>query len=197
TFDRLAGAIDSVGACREQAQEVLSRRDAVRARFDALRALASGGRRMRVHGDYHLGQVLRVEEDFVILDFEGEPARPIAERRAKQSPLKDVAGMIRSFGYAAHAALIAWTVHHPATYPALESWAETWRKTMSQAFVEGYRHSMDGDPDASGLTPDRDAWGPMLCAFVMDKALYEVGYELDHRPDWIRIPLIGILKLLS
>jgi maltose alpha-D-glucosyltransferase / alpha-amylase len=138
--------------------------------------------------------VLRTEEDFVILDFEGEPARSIAERRAPQSPLKDVAGMIRSFSYAAYAALFAFTVHAPDDYAPLEPWADTWQHWAADAFLKGYLSAMEGAP----LIPaDADVRQRVLSAFTLDKALYELGYELNNRPDWVRIPLIGIRKLIG
>jgi maltose alpha-D-glucosyltransferase/alpha-amylase len=152
------------------------------------------GKCIRVHGDYHLGQVLRTEEDFVILDFEGEPARPINDRRAKQSPLKDVAGMIRSFGYAAYAALFAFTVHAPDDFGPLEPWADTWEHWAADAFLNGYTAALG---DAALLPRDTAARRTLLAAFTLDKALYELGYELDHRPDWVRIPLLGIRKLVA
>src|SRR5437762_3271472 len=162
------------------------------ARFDDIRRLRHAGTRIRVHGDYHLGQVLRTEEDFVILDFEGEPARSIAERRAKQSPLKDVAGMVRSFGYAAYAALFAFTVHAPDEYAPLAPWADTWEHWATDAFLKGYAAAAGDSPLLPRDRGERDA---LLTAFTLDKALYELGYELNNRPDWVRIPLVGIQKL--
>jgi maltose alpha-D-glucosyltransferase/alpha-amylase len=180
---------------RAAAEAVLAARDALMARFDDVKRLAPdhAGARIRIHGDYHLGQVLRTEEDFVILDFEGEPARTIAERRAKQSALKDVAGMLRSFGYAAYAALLAFTLHSPAQYPLLESWADTWQHFACDAFLTGYR---SGAGDASFL-PRHDAGTTLLRAYALEKALYELSYELNNRPDWVRIPLIGLRKLIG
>jgi maltose alpha-D-glucosyltransferase/alpha-amylase len=186
---RAAGLPD---ATRASAETVLARRGALFAAFDDLLELDSAGLRIRVHGDYHLGQVLRVENDFVILDFEGEPARSIGERRAKQSPLKDVAGMLRSYSYAAYAALFMFTVHAPDDLALLRPWAETWRHWTSEAFVGGYREVMDALPQM----PHR-AFGPLLRAFAIEKALYELAYELNARPDWVRIPLIGIRSLIG
>ena len=96
------------------------------------------GKRIRIHGDYHLGQVLRTKNDFVIIDFEGEPARPLAERRAKYSPLKDVAGMLRSFSYAANATLMTYTTRHPEDFETLEPWARLWERTVSDEFLNAY-----------------------------------------------------------
>jgi maltose alpha-D-glucosyltransferase/alpha-amylase len=136
--------------------------------------------------------VLRTEEDFVIIDFEGEPARSMAERRAKQSPLKDVAGMLRSFSYAAYAALFAFAVHAPDEYVRLEPWAESWQHWSSSAFLKGYAARLDG----TGLLPDGRSSATLLRASALDKALYELAYELNNRPDWIRIPLAGLLRLM-
>jgi maltose alpha-D-glucosyltransferase/alpha-amylase len=192
SLDLLARQIGTLNdASRPIADAVLAERTSLLARFDELAAVRDAGLRIRVHGDYHLGQVLRTEEDFVILDFEGEPARSIAERRAKQSPLKDVAGMVRSYSYAAYAALFAYTVNAPDEYAPLESWADTWQHWVADAFLGGYASTIGESP----LVPRGAAWQTLIRAFVLDKALYELAYELNNRPEWVRIPLIGINKL--
>ncbi len=191
TLERRLGTLND--AARAQAEEVLAGRAAIAAEFDALAHLDGAGLRTRVHGDYHLGQVLRTEEDFVILDFEGEPARTLVERRAKHSPLKDVAGMVRSFSYAAYAALFAFTTHAPAEFGALDAWADTWQHFATESFLQGYRAAIGDSP----IVPPGDRWQALLRAFVLDKALYELGYELNSRPDWVRIPLTGIQRLAA
>jgi maltose alpha-D-glucosyltransferase/alpha-amylase len=194
-LDLLAAKLATVGeAARPLADRVLASRDALVRRFDAIRSLAHAGACIRVHGDYHLGQVLRTEEDFVILDFEGEPARSIAGRRAKQSPLKDVAGMVRSFGYAAYAALFAFAVHAPDDYAPLEPWADTWEHWAAEAFLGGYIAALGDTPLLPRDSGNRTA---LLEAFTLDKALYELAYELNNRPEWVRIPLVGIRKLVD
>ncbi len=150
--------------------------------------------KIRVHGDYHLGQVLWSEGDYYILDFEGEPARPLAERRAKQSPLKDVAGMVRSFSYAAYAGLFAHTASRPAAFEALAPWARLWETWTTAAFLRGYFTTVGHALFIPQESAQRDA---LLSFFVLDKALYELNYELNNRPDWLRIPLSGILELLG
>ena len=148
--------------------------------------------KIRCHGDYHLGQVLWVDDDFVILDFEGEPTRTIDERRAKQSPLKDVAGMLRSFDYAAYAGLFAFTQDRPNDFTGLAPWAELWRRGVSAAFLRSYRATA---ANAAFLPDNPEAFSALLDAFVLNKAFYELVYELNNRPDWVRIPLQGILAL--
>jgi maltose alpha-D-glucosyltransferase/alpha-amylase len=150
--------------------------------------------KIRVHGDYHLGQVLRVRQDVVILDFEGEPARTLPERRAKTSPLKDVAGMLRSFEYAAFAALFAFTKDRPEDQERLEKWATVWRQWTGAAFLRAYRETVGSADFLPGEMADLDM---LLRFFLLDKALYELLYELNHRPTWARIPLTGVLQLLS
>jgi maltose alpha-D-glucosyltransferase / alpha-amylase len=143
--------------------------------------------KIRIHGDYHLGQTLRTDGGFVVLDFEGEPARPMAERRRKQCVLVDVAGMLRSFDYAAHAALADAT---PA--PA----GERWLRRADAAFLEGYLEGIAHAP-ARLLPASPSAFAGALSVFELDKALYEVRYELDNRPAWLGIPLRGLMRLLT
>jgi maltose alpha-D-glucosyltransferase/alpha-amylase len=153
-----------------------------------------GALKLRVHGDYHLGQVLWVENDFVILDFEGEPTRAVDERRAKQPPLKDVAGMLRSFDYAAYAGLFAFTQNAPDDFARLRPWAELWRQWVCAAFLREYRAAAG---NAAFLPSDPGQFAALLDTFVLAKAFYELVYELNNRPDWVRIPLRGILALLE
>jgi maltose alpha-D-glucosyltransferase/alpha-amylase len=173
---------------------LLSRRRDVIGRFRQLTSVNGQLVQTRVHGDYHLGQVLRVKADFVILDFEGEPARPLIERRQKQPPLKDVAGMLRSFSYAAFSGLTKHIARRPEDHQQMEPWAKFWIAAVSTEFIQTYRKSVEGPL----IVPadDRD-FQLVMDAYILDKALYELGYELNNRPDWVRIPLIGILSLLS
>ena len=176
----------------ELAGLVLSRR---RAALDCLRQLNesdAGATRMRIHGDYHLGQVLRAKGDFVILDFEGEPARSLEQRRSKQSPLKDVAGMLRSFSYAAFSALIQYTTRRPEDFQKLEPWARLWEQSVSAVFLRAYRQVVKNSSIMPTEGPELDR---LLNAYVLDKVLYEMVYELNNRPNWVRIPLTGILAL--
>jgi len=161
---------------------------------------ARAGQRIRIHGDYHLGQILRAKADFVILDFEGEPARSLEERRAKQSPLRDVAGMLRSFSYAAFAGLNAFTQRRPPSNTAeaknLESWTILWQNAVSTEFLRTYESTCKS---AVAQNPHLIPQGPeaqlLLNAYLLEKALYELLYELNNRPGWVRIPLAGILAL--
>ena len=156
-------------------------------------SLASqSGLRIRIHGDYHLGQLLRARGDYVILDFEGEPARSLAERRAKQSPLKDIAGMLRSFSYAAYTSLDHFIQRHPGTAKSLEPWAQLWQNAVSTEFLTTWRSTIAAN---SHLTPQPLQAHRLLNAYLLEKALYELLYELNNRPAWVRIPLAGILAL--
>jgi maltose alpha-D-glucosyltransferase/alpha-amylase len=198
-LELLAARLDALPEhTRETASAVLSVRDTLINRLRGVTAIDGAGQRIRVHGDYHLGQVLRTEEDFVIVDFEGEPARSIAERRMKQSPMKDVAGMVRSFSYAAYVGLFTFSLHASSDYTTLEAWGDNWQHSVSETFTGSYRETLAANSAGRALVPEDDAaWTTMLRAYTMDKALYELRYELDHRPEWVRIPLIGILKLVN
>jgi maltose alpha-D-glucosyltransferase/alpha-amylase len=176
-----------------QARELWNQRDHLLERLRAAPSLDFTATKIRVHGDYHLGQVLWAEGDFYILDFEGEPARPIEQRRQKQSPLKDVAGMLRSFGYAAYASLFAHTASRPAEFERLEGWARLWQTWSSAAFLRAYLQTAGAAQFVPTVPSQRDV---LLQLFVIDKALYELNYELNNRPDWVRIPLSGILEIL-
>jgi maltose alpha-D-glucosyltransferase/alpha-amylase len=155
------------------------------------------GMRIRCHGDLHLGQILRTGNDFLITDFEGEPARSLTERRLKRSPLRDVAGMVRSFDYAAHAALESLRARGVAARqdPArLERWTVLWSRWVGSAFLRAYRHDAEG----SGLLPrTREERRTALAILLLEKCVYELGYELGSRPAWVGIPLRGILDLLD
>ena len=176
----------------ETAGLVLARRRSALQRLRQVGSADIQAIRTRIHGDYHLGQVLRVRSDFVILDFEGEPARSLAERRTKQSPWKDVAGMLRSFSYAAYAALMRYTSRRPEDFQQLEPWARMWERATSAAFLRAYYETAS---HGSIIEAGAGTWQTLLEAYVLDKALYELTYELNNRPAWVRIPLTGILSL--
>ena len=147
------------------------------------------GTKTRVHNDYHLGQVLLVTRDWLIIDFEGEPARPLEQRRTKQPPLRDVAGMLRSFSYASLVPLM-----ERGDGESLKPWAVQWENLARESFLTGYlRTSHEG----RFLPADRDVLTTMLDFFELEKAIYEVGYERGHRPDWTPIPVQGIKRLLE
>jgi maltose alpha-D-glucosyltransferase/alpha-amylase len=176
----------------EVAASVLSRRGRIlnylsSVKFDDLQV-----QKIRIHGDYHLGQVLRVKTDFIILDFEGEPVRSLAYRRSKQCPLKDVAGMLRSFSYAAHGTLLNYTSRHPGDATRLQPWAQLWERLVAAEFLRAYRETAR---DAKFLPANPGDFRKMLDVFLLDKALYEIFYELNSRPGWVRIPMLGLLSL--
>ncbi|TMB99468.1 MAG: maltose alpha-D-glucosyltransferase, partial [Chloroflexi bacterium] len=149
--------------------------------------------RIRVHGDYHLGQVLYTGHDFVIIDFEGEPSRSLYERRLKRLALRDVAGMLRSFSYASHTALRSEQLQ-ASTSPRLESWARFWVDSVSAAFLRSYLTTAGTASFVPQTTEDLDL---QLSTMLLEKALYELRYELNSRPEWVRIPLRGILEAVN
>ena len=192
--DRLAWLPEDA---RGEAQAVLALEGDVLRACHGIVGRSVGGQRIRCHGDFHLGQVLHTGSDFMVIDFEGEPARSLAERRLKRSPLHDVAGMLRSFDYVVNGALFAdlhGQVVRPEDVALLEPWARFWREWVSSSFLRSYLIQLDG---AALLPSRREDLALLLRVLLLEKALYELGYELDHRPDWVRLPLRGILSLLG
>ena len=161
--------------------------------IDGLRGLNDPGVRMRIHGDYHLGQVLFTRRGWIILDFEGEPLRTLEERRAKHSPLRDVAGLLRSLSYAASTALFESASPDSEEWRRMEPWADTWETLARDRFLAGYRRRSH---EGRFLPSDRSTLALLLSFFELDKALYEYIYETEHRPEWVRIPLRGIKTVL-
>jgi maltose alpha-D-glucosyltransferase/alpha-amylase len=173
----------------EHEKELMNRfRDLLKTRICALR--------IRCHGDYHLGQVLFTGNDFVIIDFEGEPARPITERRIKRSALRDVAGMLRSFHYAGHAALLRRQINGipPEFIPELTHWTVFWQRWVSAEFLKSYLKEAGQD---LFIPCSRNELSVLLRVLLLEKVVYELSYELNNRPDWVEIPLYGIRQLLG
>ncbi len=162
--------------------------DVISARYDEVAELASPGPAIRIHGDLHLGQLLRADSGWYVIDFEGEPARPLAERLAPSSPLRDVAGMLRSFHYAAEVAR-----HERSEEEDVAELVADWEQRARSEFLEGY-FATEGIGD---ILPDDEARRLLLRAFELDKAVYEVGYETAFRPSWVGIPLGAIRRLLA
>jgi len=183
------------GEGSEAAHRVLEREEAVREALRAPLLRRPTGLRIRCHGDYHLGQVLRTDEDFIIIDFEGEPARPLAERREKKCPLLDVAGMIRSLHYAPHAWLRG-QGRRPDAPSSLAPWAQIWYLRTASMFLGEYLATV-GRAGSALVPPTAAETGEFLDSFILEKAVYELGYELNNRPDWLPIPLRGILDLVA
>jgi maltose alpha-D-glucosyltransferase/alpha-amylase len=182
---------------RQDADSVLGLEEFARRRFQRLAGLKISAVVTRIHGDYHLGQVLFTGDDFVIIDFEGEPARPLEERRKKRSPLQDVAGMLRSFHYAAYALLLQQQSGERSTQKQLQvlgHWAQYWQKWVSATFLKTY---LEVSGNSNFIPQDREELALLLDLYLLDKAVYELGYELNNRPSWVRIPLDGISQLLQ
>jgi maltokinase len=167
----------------ERVAMIAGRGQDIRERLGQLSRIGVGGRTIRTHGDYHLGQVMRTDRGWVILDFEGEPARTLPERRQKRSPLRDVAGMLRSFSYVAAAGEILGTRTMP----------EDWESRARAAFLEGYLREVD----PALLPPGQESTHKLLSVFELEKAVYELNYEINNRPDWVGIPVASIMRLLE
>jgi maltose alpha-D-glucosyltransferase/alpha-amylase len=184
-------------ADRAKASALLSGQDLVTARFQEYLRRRFTVTRIRTHGDLHLGQVLHAGKDFAIIDFEGEPARPLSERRRKRSALRDVSGMLRSFHYAALGSMLDHLrtgTLSPSVLDALGPWARLWQVWASWAYLKGY---LNAAGEADFIPRDREELKILLDAFLLDKAIYELAYELNNRPDWVAIPLQGVSQVLS
>lgn len=182
---------------RADVERVLAHEEALIARFQRITGSKIEAMRTRIHGDYHLGQVLFTGKDFMIIDFEGEPVRPISERRIKRSPLCDVAGMLRSFQYAAYAALFSCTSNMAVTEAEalrLRRWADFWYFWVCAAYLRGYFQQAVG---AAFLPPNRVDLETLIEVYLLEKVVYEIGYEMNNRPTWLSIPLSGILRQVA
>jgi len=183
-------------AQRHKAEQIASREEEIKQRFRSVLGAPIHTMRIRIHGDYHLGQVLYTGSGFVIIDFEGEPARPLTERRLKRCALQDVAGMLRSFHYAAFAPLLG--ADPPSTATArpseLTTWAAAWYSWVSKRFLREYFNTSGS---AVYLPADQNETQGLLHLHLLEKAIYELGYEVNNRPMWVGIPLEGIAQLLS
>ena len=182
---------------RHLARTVLNNQEQLMDRFKSVLDLKITGQRIRCHGDYHLGQVLYTGKDFIIIDFEGEPARPMSERRMKRSPLRDVAGMLQSFNYAVNQALrneVENGMIHSEDLPVMKQWAQFWYGWVSVAFLNSYLVTAASATFFPKATQELQV---LLDAYLLEKAVYELGYELNNRPDWVEIPLQRILQLLE
>jgi trehalose synthase-fused probable maltokinase len=194
-FDSLTGAARLDPQAQDLAEGLLARRDELVNRLARILDEASAFTKIRHHGDYHLGQVLATGQDAVIIDFEGEPLRPLAERRAKHAALRDVAGMLRSIAYAGAAASRALPQGlSQAGRVLVEDRLAAWEAEASQAFLDGYFEAARG---GAFCPADRDDADRVVRFFMLEKALYEISYESANRPDWVTIPLRGILALLE
>ena len=185
------------GEVRQDAEQLLAREEELRSRLKPLRDRRLSTARIRIHGDLHLGQVLFTGKDFVFIDFEGDPRRSIGERRIKYSPLRDVAGMLRSFHYAAHAALygqVPGILPQQQSVATLHKWAAFWYRWVGAAYLHGYLNS----PEIPSLLMIRgEDLRVLLEAYLLERALIEVWSDLQNRVEWVRIPIVGIIELLG
>jgi maltose alpha-D-glucosyltransferase/alpha-amylase len=198
SFDTLRSRVSSLPEnAQSRISEALSREGEIRDRLLLLRDKRMSGNRIRQHGDYQLSNVLYSGSDWFITNFEGDPYRPLSERRIKRSALRDVATMLRSFHYVSHAALfgdVPGIVPSREAYPQLERWAKTWYQWVSNIFLESYLKVASG---GQFLPKDYEETRTLLGAYMIERALSEIEYELEHRPEWARIPVHGILEQLT
>jgi maltose alpha-D-glucosyltransferase/alpha-amylase len=175
--------------------ELIAREPEILARLESAMGTPINARKIRSHGDYHLGQVLWTGKDFMLIDFEGEPARPLTSRRLKRPPLVDVAGMIRSFHYASQVAgtRLARDLTLADEHNRLDPLLDVWYRSISGAFLRSY---LEVAQSGSFLPTNRDELARLLDFLLLEKAIYEVGYEADNRPAWLAVPVQGVLDLL-
>jgi maltose alpha-D-glucosyltransferase/alpha-amylase len=193
TFDFVRHRLGSLAPdVRALAEQLVARESEIERAIQRITRRRLDALRTRTHGDYHLGQVLWTGDDFQIIDFEGEPSRPLSQRRFKRSPLRDVAGMLRSLEYASAAALRDGR-HRPEDVPVLQVWARAWADWVSASYLGGYLDKVSG----TRLVPANDGdLELLLSVFLYEKVIYEISYELNNRPDWVEIPMQGLLALV-
>ncbi len=179
---------------RKEAKEILEMKADILKCFKRIYKHKIPTMKIRTHGDYHLGQVLWTGKDFVIIDFEGEPARAFSERRLKRSPLRDVAGMVRSFHYAAYSSIIEPEFIQQRKEGNLEQWAESWYYHITRLYLDGYLERV-GKSDF--IPEEEEDFKILMDTFLLEKAVYELNYELNNRPDWLLIPLRGIKSIIG
>jgi maltose alpha-D-glucosyltransferase/alpha-amylase len=186
-FSLLAAALPKLDhSVQALGKKVLDMEDLILECFSEIYQVKINATKTRVHGDFHLGQVLFTGKDFVFIDFEGEPGFSFSERRLKKSPLKDVAGMMRSIHYAAFGKLLLNENYRDRDLEFLESWADQWQHYVSRFYLGAY---MDRIGMGNELSYENDV---LIRTLLIEKAVYELGYELNGRPDWVSIPLRGI-----
>ena len=191
-LERTSGSLSE--AASQHAAKLLEARATLKERIDAIAKTPPMGVKTRIHGDYHLGQVLISKDDVVIIDFEGEPGRALTERREKSSPLRDVAGMLRSLDYAASAAVDRFAARTTELPDRVLAAATAWRNRASRDFIQGYIEAVQGTP---GYPANEHVAASLLDLFLLQKAFYEIAYEAANRPAWLSIPLRSVLDLLT
>jgi maltose alpha-D-glucosyltransferase / alpha-amylase len=192
-FAMLETNLDKInGKLREDAIEMIKGKDRVKRFFNLVLQREMKGERIRIHGDYHLGQVLMNDNDFYILDFEGEPDKPHHERRLKYPPLKDVAGMMRSFRYAAYSVIFTEYGNQPQLTDKLMAVVDVWYHYVSRYYLGEYIRTTSG----SNILPAEDKINALLQVYSFKKAIYELGYEINNRPEWTVIPLQSLVKFV-
>ncbi|MBU1109913.1 MAG: maltose alpha-D-glucosyltransferase [Candidatus Riflebacteria bacterium] len=195
TLEQLSARIESFSQEMQPVlQKITAHPDQVVKKLRSLIPQEAGLLKTRHHGDLHLGQILLAANDFVIIDFEGEPARPLSERIAKHCPLRDVAGVVRSFSYAAETARRKVREEKPEALGIMTVYTREWEKAARSRFLLGYREATTNCP---AVPADEELFGQILSLLCLEKALYEFSYELNNRPDWLEIPVCGLIDCLD